>query len=103
MQRGKRRGHSAYTEAQRRSILAQAAELRSKGLNTGRVALEVGVAPQTLTKWEDMAATTGVATFRAVEVVVPAPIPTPVLVSPNGFRIEGLSLDGLAALLRELG
>jgi hypothetical protein len=75
-----------------------------QGADVTAIAREVGVAPWTLALWLRRP----VARVRAVDVVpdtVPALVERgigPVLITPRGFRVEGLDRDGLVALLRAL-
>jgi transposase-like protein len=75
---------------------------RAAGITVAAIAAELGLAPGTVLKWS--------AQSRATRALVPVEIVTDrsservlSVVSPSGFRVEGLSLLEAAALLRALG
>lgn len=76
-------------------------EQRAKGHTVVALAARLGVAPGTILRWSE----------GSVRAVVPVHIVpdetsatvTVAVVSPSGFRIEGLSLADAARVLRELG
>ena len=71
------------------------------GVSVHRVAGALGLPGRTLTRWLQQSAPP---VLRPVT-VRPEPMPAagPVLVTPQGLRIEGLDLDMLIAVLRRLG
>ena len=77
-----------------------------EGAHVKTIAHEVGVAPWTLALWLRTPAS---ATLRAVDVVPDVPATSapvhlrPVLITPQGLRVEGLDPDTLVAVLRALG
>lgn len=90
----------------RRRVTAIARRRRRQGADVKAIAREVGVAPWTLALWLRQPA---VPRLRAVA-VVPDPLPAvaaaarrPVLITPQGLRVEGLDGDRLVAVLRALG
>ena len=72
-----------------------------QGASVHRVAGALGLPARTLTRWLQQSAPP---VLRPVT-VRPDPMPAvgPVLVTPQGLRIEGLDLDALIAVLRLLG
>ncbi len=70
-----------------------------------RLARTLGVSEPTLTKW---LRTSGRPVLRPVAVaasrpVEPAAVAGPVLITPNGVRVQGLDRDTLVAVLQALG
>ena len=105
--RGVRRGSSGYPEEMRRFAVTFTTESLSGGGTISGAARELGVSEVTLSKWmeKDAFGDRG-GGFR--KVVVEAPLTTVergavTLVSPSGFRVEGLGLESAAALLKTLG
>ena len=94
-----------YPTTVRIAVLAMVRRRRAQGVGVARIAREVGVAPQTLALWLRPRRSR---VMRAVEVAPdPGPsaaraAPSPVLVTPQGFRIEGADLAALVTLLRAL-
>lgn len=91
-----------YSREERDAIVAQARSMRAEGMTLGAIVSEVGVSQMTLSKW-----------FKEAH---PAPAFLPVvigptkaacaglsLVTPAGYRIEGLTIDALMALLSRIG
>jgi hypothetical protein len=97
-----RRARDGYPAAVRRRVAEVARGLVADGWTTHRVAGRLGLAATTLARWlgdddSDRAA--------FVPVVVRAEAPAalrPVLVTPGGYRVEGLDVEQLAALLPRL-
>jgi hypothetical protein len=77
-----------------------------EGKSLGRVAEELGIGPVTLTRWLGRSGAGG-EPLRPVEVQreeeEPGPASSLVVVTPSGWRIEGLRLADLTELLRALG
>jgi DNA-binding phage protein len=93
-----------YPEDLRADIIATARAATAAGRSISSVARDLGVSAPTLIEWLRRP-TPG----RLRQVTVgPAPVKTmasrlsPVLVTPHGFRIEGLDLAGLVTVLRDL-
>lgn len=94
---GTRRGQCVAPELKARAT-AWIAEQRAAGHTVAELAAELGVAPGTVLRWS-----TGVRAIVPVH-VVPDEVPVAIaVVSPSGFRIEGLSLSDAVRTLRELG
>ncbi len=100
-----------YAPEVKAAAVAYARGQQAEGRGLASVADELGLSDQTLRTWLDQAeasAKTG-AVLRPV-VVKPSPAPEarpaeqcrPTLVTPDGFRVEGLSLEQLGTLLRDL-
>ena len=80
------------------------AERRAGGAPVAQVAAELGLAEGTVLRWSSEAKPAPTRALVPVE-VVPDPVAsrTVSIVSPSGFRVDGLSLLEAAALLRALG
>jgi hypothetical protein len=105
LQHGQARTAVRYPANIRRQVTAIARRRQRQGADVNAIARDVGVAPWTLALWLRRSAS---ARLRAVD-VVPDSRPgaggggsAPVLITPRGFRIEGLDQDGLIAVLRAL-
>lgn len=93
-----------YPVALRQKVIALARRRQARGVGIAALARELGLAEWTMSLWLRK---TSVPILRAVE-IAPAPAPlaptvaTPVLITPQGVRIEGATVETLAALLRAL-
>ena len=101
---GQRGRTSRIPDAVRAQILAYARRERAVGRSWHRIAGAVGVSVGSLTNWSRMPAPA----CRLVPVAVTARAPESVaprlvVVSPGGYRVEGLDLSTVTALLRALG
>jgi hypothetical protein len=94
-----------YPEDLRREAIGLARTGLQEGKSLGRVAEELGLGPATLTRWLGRGWTGE--PLRPVEVQrdeeEPGQAYSLVVVTPSGWRIEGLRLADLAELLRALG
>lgn len=104
LHRGQAASQIRYPEDLRADIIAAARAARAAGRSIYSLARDLGVSAPTLIEWLRRP-TPG----RLRQVTVgPAPVkttaskPSPVLVTPHGFRIEGLDLAGLVTMLRDL-
>ena len=80
------------------------AERRACGATVAELAQELGLARGTALRWSNEFKSKGSRSLVQVEVVPEAtPTSSYVVVSPSGFRVEGLSFAEAAALLRALG
>jgi hypothetical protein len=105
--RALRRDHAAsqvrYPENLRAEIRAVARAGRAAGRSMTSLARELGVSAPTLIQWVRQPARRP---WRPVTVAPPsaseAPPMRPVLVTPHGFRVEGLDVAGVVAVLQSL-
>ena len=74
-------------------------EQRAKGRRVADVAAELGIAAGTILRWS----AGGVRAIVPVRVVPDEARLVVAIVSPSGFRIEGIALDDAVRVLRELG
>ena len=100
--RGRGRGRAGrFPRELRLEAVRHVREHRARGGSVAAIAAQLGLSVQTLYVWlrSDRHG------FRSVDVVPPI-LPPPVqrvLISPGGYRIEGLALDDVAALLKIVG
>ena len=91
----------------RKEIVNYARHEVAGGASVRATAQRLGVSDTTLTRW--LEAGKQASQFRPVQIVVEPEPPeqeaskVPVLVSPGGYRVEGLDVEQLAALLLRLG
>src|SRR2546426_5099213 len=101
---GPRGRTSGIPDAVRAEVLAYARRQRAAGRSWARIAHVVGLSAGALKNWSQ---TPGPArTLVPVEVATSVPgVPAAalVVVSPGGYRVEGLDLPTATALLRALG
>jgi len=101
----RRRGRGRLPTALRAPALAYARRRRRDGAGVAAIAAELGLCSETIRRWTrgPMAAVApaGLVPIEVVADDTPAPRAL-TLHSPSGFRIDGLSLDEAAALLRAL-
>ena len=101
-----------YPAAVRDRVCAYVAERRVVGATVGMVAAELGLSRHSVLAWTEARQTRG--HLRPVEVIADPEPPSgvapvalapslPVLISPKGYRVEGLDVDALAALLAVVG
>ena len=92
-----------YPPAVRSHVRAYIAARRAAGVTPTAIAAELGLSRQSVMGWT--ARDSGTALFVPVEVVVDprATASAPVLVSPQGYRVEGLDATAIASLLERLG
>lgn len=90
-----------YTPALRRRAVAIARKRRGAGVAIAAVARELGMRPRALRLWLQSPARPR---LRRVAIATPvvAAADRPVVITPQGFRVEGLGAAGLVALLRAL-
>ena len=91
----------------RERVVAFARRRRHGGATIRAVGLELGFSYETIRRWTSAAPADRVETMPVpVEIVAAAAAPaverTVSVVSPAGFRVDGLSLDEAATLLRAL-
>ena len=95
-----------YPAAVRERVRLYAMEQRQLGRTAGQIGAEIGLCRTTLSGWTRTAP--GTAKLVPVAVVADAhrgvvPRSGGVLVSPRGYRVEGLDVVALAALLQAVG
>jgi len=94
------------------AALAEMHRLLAEGLSQGQIAEALGLSPKTIQRWAspEEAPPLGSVGPGALQPVLVTPDAAlapaaghPVLTSPSGHRVTGLSLEQLAMLLRALG
>jgi len=104
-ERAARRETTRYSAAFRTEAVALVTELRQKNWTQQRISKELGIPWVTLKRWASNSARAPRESggFRAVHVVDSPDLPrSPVLISPSGWRIEGLSVGELVELAGRL-
>jgi len=101
--RGKR-----YPAELRHSVAAYIVARRGGGSSWYRIGADLGLSATAVKRWHDVAReaedAVGVPAFKPVRVTgVERAERGVVVVCPGGYRVEGLSVDSAAALLRALG
>ncbi len=92
----------SFTDEQRQSAVGYLREQRaSNGRSWRSVAEELGVTETLLRRWSEKYPRTSKAEFRAVE-IVNSPGSRSAVITPRGFRVEGLSVEEIAVLLQSL-
>lgn len=111
----KPRAPRPYEPAERERLMCEVDRLRAEGRRVLAACREVGISEKSYRKWRDEAAPMPAmrpvdvtalvpAASAALELAVPKPAAATALtlVAPGGYRIEGLGVEGAAALLRAL-
>ncbi len=92
-----------YSPALRGQAVAFAQRRRRSGIPVAAIARELGLRPRVLRLWLQEPRTKPRLRRVALESAASAPSPgLPVLVTPHGFRVEGLDVMSLVTLLRGL-
>jgi hypothetical protein len=99
--RGRARIRWRYSGPVRSAAMAHLRRVLDAGGSLSGAARALGVRPLTLKRWQESEATQ--ATLRPVEIVEDSSVSKTVLLSPRGYRVEGLSEEGLSRLLEHLG
>lgn len=89
-----------YPEALRADVGAWVRQGRADGVAWQELKQEIGLSLESLRRWSGLGAQTR--SKRVVEVEVVRDGGGVCVVSPTGYRVEGLSLEGAATLLRAL-
>jgi len=79
------------------------AERRAAGATVAELAAELGLASGTVLRWSATKARSSRALLPVEIVAEPTAVGSMSVVSPSGFRVEGLSFADAVALLRALG
>lgn len=99
--RGRRGVQRRYSESLQRQAVSYYEEQRSKGTSLAEVAQALGVSGWSLFRW--VKGSRWRAGFRPVEVMEAAALPRDegrvVVISPQGYRVEGLDVEGVIQLL----
>ena len=90
-----------YSRELRRDAVAYLKRQKVEGSTHERVASELGIANWTLSRWVREAEKRSVVV--AVEVTETEESATATLLTPHGYRIEGLTEEGLVRLVERLG
>ena len=105
-QRKAARDNMRYSEAFKADATAVVRRLLKDGLTKSKISEWLDIPWVTLARWKDAEQDVGTPNsprgFRPVDVVDERSGSEPVLVSPGGWRIEGLSVDELVVLVRRL-
>ena len=99
-----RRSRDGYPSRVRAQVTALAASELASGHSVSSTARRLGLAASTLARWLDAEpdATPGFVPVVLPEVQAPSHSSPISVVTPAGFRVEGLDLDGVVAMLRRL-
>lgn len=95
---GKASGRRRFTEAQRMEAVRYLERRHREGATVAVIAEDLGLGKTTLERWRSR-----VSSFVRVETAVAEQAPVVALVSPSGYRIEGLRVEQAVELLRRLG
>jgi hypothetical protein len=89
----------------RAELIAYARTWRAAGTSMRTIAAALGVAPESIRRWTQppAAPSTALVPVRVVPDRLPAARSALTLVSPRGFRVEGLGLADVGTLLAALG
>jgi transposase len=99
----RRRGiQRRYSETLRQQAITHLAKRQRAGVGLKQVAEELGVAPWSLYRWATRSRARG--GFQEVAVVEPAPRRREgvVVLTPQGFRVEGLDVEDVVRVLSGL-
>ena len=90
-----------YTPALRRRAVMIARKRRDNGMAVAAIARELGVRPRALRLWLQTPVRPRLRRVAIATAPVTA-VDRPVLITPQGFRVEGLDPRDVAAVLRSL-
>jgi len=96
-----------YTDGERWALVNEIDRRRAQeGRNAQELSAELGISTWSYYNWKRRLAIEVAPVLRPVAIVESftpqSPVPQPVLVSPSGYRVEGLTVEGVAQLLRQL-
>ncbi len=99
----RKKGAKPYTAEMKATALQFAKHLQNKGTAMDVVAKRLGIAAATLYCWRGATAPRKMVRVKVARPDLDASLPHVQLVSPRGYRIEGLSARLAIAMLQELG
>ncbi len=99
----RKKGAKPYTAEMKATALQFARHLQSKGAAMDVVAKRLGIAAATLYCWRGATAPRKMVRVKVARPEADASVPQVQLVSPRGYRIEGLPSRLAIAMLQELG
>ena len=101
-----RQNGSNYPASLKQRVITYAHEARAHGQTWEAISQSLGLSSVTLWRWNRREAEPSSGSFRPVAITdssaKPSPDATLVLITPNGFRLEGLELKAAEQLLRSL-
>ena len=102
--RGKAPRATRYPREFQSEVVTAARRRRAEGIAVARIARDLGLRTQTLTRWLQDSSRPSLRPVRVLSEARPmVPAMTGlVLVAPGGFRVEGLDADTLVRILRSL-
>ena len=98
-----------YAEDLRRRITAWCRQRRAAGARLRELSVEVGISAESVRRWLMGAEESDATALRPVEIVAATEQvprdgdPTIRIVTPRGYRIEGLAIGDVIAIMRVLG
>lgn len=92
-----------YPESLKQLATGYAQTATARGRSLGEVASDLGICGLTLQRWLGQEPAAVPTLLHEVAVLDRGPSNGPILVTPSGLRVEGLSLDELVSLLESLG
>ena len=99
----RKKGARPYTAEMKATALQLAKALQSSGVSMEVAAKRLGIPPATIYVWRSESAPKKMVPVMVARAVPAAPSMTMRLISPHGYRAEGLSVGVAVAMLRELG
>ena len=100
----RRKGARPYTTEMKAKALQMAKDLRGQGLAMDVVAKRIGICAATLYLWGSSSKDRRMVPVKVVRADPPVTVaPCLALVSPRGYRLEGMSVKLAMAMLQELG
>jgi len=97
-------GQRPYSAAIKTAVREYATAARTRGASWNQLAADLGLSALTIQSWLADHSPAAPPTFVPVHITPEVPLAAPplTLVTPQGFRVEGLDLDRAAALLLRL-
>ena len=91
--------HAGYPQSVRSRVGAYVRQRRQAGVLWVTLSDELGVSTTALSNWMKIAPPTFLPVPHTPPTPPPAPRPALTLTSPNGWRVDGLTLEQIAALM----